>query len=112
LNCNIAAERKVKEWSELQDGQHILTTTPMVLLGYRLRVYRAEGTTQWFSAVTTSYNEDARVRKEGKQSLKWAHYSHGRCRVFHKLRTSKSVYKYDPCNSGMLAATEIVTVTF
>ncbi len=61
LNCNGVAESKVREWVELQDNQNILTTTPMVVLGYRLRVYRAEGTTQWFSAITSSYNEEARV---------------------------------------------------
>jgi hypothetical protein len=43
--------------STFQDGQHILITTPSVLLGFRLKVYRAEGTTQWYTAVTTGYNE-------------------------------------------------------
>ena len=35
-----------------------------MVLGYRLKVYRAEGTTQWFTAVVGSYNEDSGVRKQ------------------------------------------------
>jgi len=52
----------VRRWSELQDGQRILVTTPSVLVGYRVEVYRAEGTTQWYTAVIVSYNEATRVR--------------------------------------------------
>ena len=62
LNLSVSSERSVREWTELQDGQHILITTPSVLLGYRLKVYRAEGTTQWYTAVTTGYNESKNVR--------------------------------------------------
>lgn len=51
----------VRRWSELQDGQRILVTTPSVLVGYRVEVYRAEGTTQWYTAVIVSYNEATRV---------------------------------------------------
>ncbi len=61
LNLSVSSERCVREWSELQDGQHILITTPSVLLGFRLKVYRAEGTTQWYTAVTTGYNESNNV---------------------------------------------------
>ena len=32
-----------------------------MIKGYRLKVYRAEGTTQWFSAITSDYNEEERV---------------------------------------------------
>ncbi|XP_061186493.1 lysine-specific demethylase 3A-like isoform X2 [Saccostrea echinata] len=46
----------VKNWLDYQDGQRILLTTPTVLVGYRLEVYRAEGTTQWYTAVIQSYN--------------------------------------------------------
>ena len=38
----------------------VLTSTPLVLLGLRLQVYRAEGTTQWFTTVATQYNEPTR----------------------------------------------------
>ncbi|KDR23922.1 putative JmjC domain-containing histone demethylation protein 2C, partial [Zootermopsis nevadensis] len=50
----------VQRWFELQDGQRILVTTPSVLVGYRVEVYRAEGTTQWYTAVIVSYNEATR----------------------------------------------------
>ncbi|XP_005091148.2 probable JmjC domain-containing histone demethylation protein 2C [Aplysia californica] len=46
----------VKTWTDYQDGQKILLTTPTVLLGYRVEVYRTEGTTQWYTAVIKSYN--------------------------------------------------------
>lgn len=51
----------VKHWCEQQDGQRILLTTPSVLVGYRVEVYRAEGTTQWYTAVIIGYNEATRV---------------------------------------------------
>ncbi|CAN7999657.1 unnamed protein product, partial [Ixodes pacificus] len=54
------ARRAVKRWVEFQDGQRILVTTPSVLVGYRVQVYRAEGTTQWYTAVIISYNETTR----------------------------------------------------
>ncbi|KAI8792891.1 lysine-specific demethylase 3B isoform X1 [Biomphalaria glabrata] len=46
----------IKAWTDYQDGQKILLTTPTVLLGYRVEVYRTEGTTQWYTAVIKSYN--------------------------------------------------------
>jgi hypothetical protein len=57
LNTSSINEKCVRDWSEFQDCQQILTTTPSVLLGFRLQVYRAEGTTQWYTVVTTGYNE-------------------------------------------------------
>lgn len=51
----------VRRWAEQQDGQRILLTTPSVLVGYRVEVYRAEGTTQWYTAVIIGYNEATRV---------------------------------------------------
>lgn len=51
----------LKEWLDYQDGQKILLTTPTVLVGYRLEVYRAEGTTQWYTAVIQSYNHTSKV---------------------------------------------------
>lgn len=51
----------VRRWAEQQDGQKILLTTPSVLMGYRVEVYRAEGTTQWYTAVIIGYNEATRV---------------------------------------------------
>ena len=61
INQSAKAERCINAWSELQDGQQILITTPSVLLGFRTKVYRAEGTTQWYTAVTTGYNETTSV---------------------------------------------------
>jgi len=52
----------VRRWMEFQDGQQILLKTPSVLVGYRVQVYRSEGTTQWYTAVIKSYNEDNQVR--------------------------------------------------
>lgn len=56
-DLRIAARR----WREQQDGQQILLTTPSVLVGYRVEVYRAEGTTQWYTAVIIGYNEATKV---------------------------------------------------
>jgi len=52
----------VRRWAEMQDGQRILLTTPSVLVGFRVEVYRAEGTTQWYTAVIVGYNESTKVR--------------------------------------------------
>ena len=52
----------LKSWTDYQDGQKILLTTPTVLLGYRVEVYRTEGTTQWYTAVIKSYNHTNKVR--------------------------------------------------
>ncbi|EEB18352.1 hypothetical protein Phum_PHUM511950 [Pediculus humanus corporis] len=51
----------IRRWLEYQDGQRILLTTPSVLVGYRVEVYRAEGTTQWYTAVIVGYNESTKV---------------------------------------------------
>ncbi|VDI29098.1 Hypothetical predicted protein [Mytilus galloprovincialis] len=51
----------VKNWFDYQDGQKILLTTPTVLVGYRVEVYRAEGTTQWYTAVIQSYNHSTKT---------------------------------------------------
>nr|KAG5706150.1 hypothetical protein BaRGS_025772 [Batillaria attramentaria] len=53
---NPELQKAVKAWVDYQDGQRILLTTPTVLVGYRVEVYRAEGTTQWYTAVIQSYN--------------------------------------------------------
>ncbi|XP_033207104.1 probable JmjC domain-containing histone demethylation protein 2C isoform X3 [Belonocnema kinseyi] len=50
----------VRRWTEMQDGQRILLTTPSVLVGFRVEVYRAEGTTQWYTAVIVGYNESTK----------------------------------------------------
>ena len=51
----------VKRWSQCQDGQRLLVQTPSILVGYRVEVYRQEGTTQWYTAVIHSYNEKTKV---------------------------------------------------
>ncbi|XP_067128149.1 LOW QUALITY PROTEIN: probable JmjC domain-containing histone demethylation protein 2C [Centruroides vittatus] len=53
-------KKSIKKWTEYQDGQKILLTTPSVLVGYRVEVYRVEGTTQWYTAVIVSYNDNTR----------------------------------------------------
>ena len=68
LNTSIIKDQSdirkaVRNWVEEQNCQKILLTTPSVLVGYRLRVYRAEGTTQWYTAVIKSYNATSRVRR-------------------------------------------------
>ena len=50
-----------RQWLEYQAGQQILLQTPSVLVGFRVEVYRTEGTTQWYTAVIKSYNENTRV---------------------------------------------------
>lgn len=60
----------VRRWAEQQDGQRILLTTPSVLVGYRVEVYRAEGTTQWYTAVIVGYNEATRVSISGRLKVK------------------------------------------
>ncbi|KAK8384185.1 hypothetical protein O3P69_009136 [Scylla paramamosain] len=52
--------RALRAWLGEQDGQRILLTTPSVLVGFRVQVYRAEGTTQWYTAVIVGYNETTR----------------------------------------------------
>lgn len=54
-------KKAVKSWVDYQDGQKILLTTPTVLVGYRVEVYRAEGTTQWYTAVIKAYNHTSKV---------------------------------------------------
>ncbi|XP_074643644.1 uncharacterized protein LOC141900577 isoform X2 [Tubulanus polymorphus] len=54
---NQDTQRAIQNWLEEQDGQKILLTTPTVLVGFRVRVYRSEGTTQWYTAVIKSYND-------------------------------------------------------
>lgn len=56
----------VRRWAEMQDGQRILLTTPSVLVGFRVEVYRAEGTTQWYTAVIVGYNESTKVKSPSK----------------------------------------------
>lgn len=52
----------MRRWVAEQDGQRILCTTPSVLVGFRVQVYRSEGTTQWYTAVIVGYNDATRVR--------------------------------------------------
>ncbi|XP_074599516.1 lysine demethylase 3 isoform X2 [Brevipalpus obovatus] len=53
--------KHIRQWKEYQDSQKILLTTPSVLVGYRVKVYRSEGTTQWYTAVIVSYNEKTKL---------------------------------------------------
>ena len=62
LNTSLINEEKVNEWSEVQRSQHLLTNGASFLCGIRLQVYRAEGTTQWYTAVTTGFNTSTMVR--------------------------------------------------
>ena len=64
LNTSLINEEKVNEWSEVQRSQHLLTNGASFLCGIRLQVYRAEGTTQWYTAVTTGFNTGTMVRSQ------------------------------------------------
>merc|ERR1712130_769958 len=55
--CN-RSENEVKRWVEEGAGQRILLTTPSVLVGERVSVYRVEGTTQWYSAFIIGHNQE------------------------------------------------------
>ena len=46
----------MRRWLEEAAAQRLLLTTPSVLLGERLSVYRVEGTTQWYSAFIIAHN--------------------------------------------------------
>ena len=39
-------------------SQNILLTMPTVLFGYCIKIYHAEDTTQWHTAVIQSYNDN------------------------------------------------------
>ena len=67
LNTSLINEEKVNEWSEVQRSQHLLTNGASFLCGIRLQVYRAEGTTQWYTAVTTGFNTGTMVRSQKKK---------------------------------------------
>ena len=58
--CN-RSENEVKRWVEEGAGQRILLTTPSVLVGERVSVYRVEGTTQWYSAFIIGHNQESGV---------------------------------------------------
>lgn len=51
----------VNNWANYQKQQNFLIQTPSILCGYRVQVYRAAGTTQWFTAVIGSYLENTKV---------------------------------------------------
>ena len=52
INCELS------EWQEYQACQNILLTTPTVLFGYHIKVYHAEGTTEWYTVVMQSYYDN------------------------------------------------------
>ena len=53
------SESEVRKWCEDVAAQRILVTTPSVLVGERLSVYRVEGTTQWYSAFIIGINQES-----------------------------------------------------
>ena len=59
--CTSEMQKKVRAWVEHQDSQKILLTTPVVLIGTRLEVYRVQGTTQWYTAFIHTVNETSKV---------------------------------------------------
>ena len=52
------SEAEVRRWLEEAAAQRLLLTTPSVLVGERLAVYRVEGTTQWYSAFIIGHNQN------------------------------------------------------
>ena len=61
LNTSTINEEKVNDWSDMQRSQHLMISFATYLCGMRIRVYRAEGTTQWYTAVSTGYNANTQV---------------------------------------------------
>ena len=61
-NLDAECKQAAAQWIEYQDGQRILVSTPSVLAGFRVKVYRKEGTTRWFTAVIRRYNDNTKVR--------------------------------------------------
>ena len=51
----------VLRWRHAQDAQRLMLQTPSLLVGYRVEVYRQEGTTQWYTAVIHDFNENTKV---------------------------------------------------
>ena len=58
LAVTAKTEAEVRRWLEDGAAQRLLLTTPSVLLGERLSVYRVEGTTQWYSAFIIAHNHE------------------------------------------------------
>lgn len=54
--------QELKDWHRFQDAQSLLgnVCTATLLVGNRAKVYRCLGTTQWYTAVIISYNENNR----------------------------------------------------
>ena len=55
------SESEVSRWVEEAAAQRILLSTPSVLVGERVSVYRVEGTTQWYSAFIIGHNQETKV---------------------------------------------------
>lgn len=53
----------LREWHLYQDAQSLLGNifTAPLLVGNRVKVYRSSGTTQWYTAVIISYDEQSRL---------------------------------------------------
>ena len=49
------------EWQEHQACQNKLLMTPTALFRYHIKVYHAEGTTQWYTAAMQSYDNNYKV---------------------------------------------------
>ena len=69
LARNAQVKEAVRKWAEIQAGQRILVTTPSIVVGYRAQVYRAEGATQWYTAVIVSNDEETGVTKCSKKNF-------------------------------------------
>ena len=83
--------QSLHQWINFQKQQKILERTPSVLVGYRVRVYRSVGATQWFTAVIGSYNDHSKVRGGGTAFCLDFHFN---CSLFLSLlsRTSKLLF--------------------
>lgn len=59
FETNYALKYEIRNWLDFQNSQRIFLTTPSILIGYRVQVYRLEGKTQWYTAVIVGYNESS-----------------------------------------------------
>jgi hypothetical protein len=78
-------QKEIRSWVDYQDGQRILLTTPVVLLGSRLEVYRAEGTTQWYTAFIHSVSDATKVSTQHMHLWFWLLlYAHRHRTIFQR----------------------------
>ncbi|KAJ1521449.1 hypothetical protein ONE63_003117 [Megalurothrips usitatus] len=69
-------KRAVLRWEELQIGQHLLINVLYGIMGYRLEVYRTDGSTQWYTAVIQAYDGNTGEITVQSESVLEQHIEH------------------------------------